>query len=550
MPNDLTAAPTDLHWLTIAEAARLIERRQLSPVELTDALIARVEALDPQLHAFLLPTPEKAREQARTAERDIMAGRYRGQLHGIPVGLKDIYATAGIRTTSHSKICENLVPTEDATTVTKLYQAGMVLLGKLATHEFAHGGPSFDLPWPPARNPWDRDHFTGGSSSGAGAAVAAGFVPAALGSDTGGSIRGPAALCGIVGLKPTYGLVSRAGVYANSFTFDHAGPMTWTVEDCAIMLQGIAGHDSKDPASADRAIPDYRAALTGDIRGLRIGIVRHLYEDDIAVAPEVRAALEEAYAVFRSLGATLEDVRIRPAADYYAVKITIAESEQYAIHEEELRTRPSDFGADFLGRALPAVLYSGTDYVQAQRERRLMLAEMAPIYEKYDLLLTPTAPGPAPRLGTWRTISFWQNSSLTTPFNVTAGPALAQCMGFTPAGLPLSLQIVGRPFDEATVLRAAHAYEMATNWRSHRPTLDPGASFSNEPPPSVRPEPVSDPATRDMVVGACRRAELSLNDGQLDMICAAAPYVMAMTRRLRRERNFREEPANIFQFPD
>jgi aspartyl-tRNA(Asn)/glutamyl-tRNA(Gln) amidotransferase subunit A len=550
MPNDLTAAPTDLHWLTIAEAARLIERRQLSPVELTDALIARVEALDPQLHAFLLPTPEKAREQARTAERDIMAGRYRGQLHGIPVGLKDIYATAGIRTTSHSKICENLVPTEDATTVTKLYQAGMVLLGKLATHEFAHGGPSFDLPWPPARNPWDRDHFTGGSSSGAGAAVAAGFVPGALGSDTGGSIRGPAALCGIVGLKPTYGLVSRAGVYANSFTFDHAGPMTWTVEDCAIMLQGIAGHDSKDPASADRAIPDYRAALTGDIRGLRIGIVRHLYEDDITIAPEVRAALEEAYAVFRSLGATLEDVRIRPAADYYAVKITIAESEQYAIHEEELRTRPSDFGADFLGRALPAVLYSGTDYVQAQRERRLMLAEMAPIYEKYDLLLTPTAPGPAPRLGTWRTISFWQNSSLTTPFNVTAGPALAQCMGFTPAGLPLSLQIVGRPFDEATVLRAAHAYEMATNWRSHRPTLDPGASFSNEPPPSVRPEPVSDPATRDMVVGACRRAELSLNDGQLDMICAAAPYVMAMTRRLRRERNFREEPANIFQFPD
>src|SRR5208283_4868728 len=235
------------------------------------------------------------------------------------------------------KICENLVPTEDATTVAKLYRAGGVLLGKLATHEFAHGGPSFDLPWPPARNPWNRDHFTGGSSSGAGAAVAAGFVPGALGSDTGGSIRGPAALCGIVGLKPTYGLVSRAGVYANSFTFDHAGPMTWTVEDCAIMLQAIAGHDPVDPASAARPIPDYRAALTGD------------------------------------------------------------------------------FGADFLGRALPAVLYSGTDYVQAQRERRRMLAEMAPIYEKYDLLLTPTAPGPAPRLGTWRTISFWQNSSLTTP---------------------------------------------------------------------------------------------------------------------------------------
>jgi aspartyl-tRNA(Asn)/glutamyl-tRNA(Gln) amidotransferase subunit A len=549
VPNDLTETPTELHWLTIAEAARQIERRRLSPVELADALLARIAALDPQLNAFLLPTPEKARERARAAEREIMAGRYKGSLHGIPFGLKDIYATAGIRTTSHSKICENLVPTEDATTVTKLYQAGAVLLGKLATHEFAHGGSSFDLPWPPARNPWNRDHFTGGSSSGAGAAVAAGFVPGALGSDTGGSIRGPAALCGIVGLKPTYGLVSRAGVYANSFTFDHAGPMTWTVEDCAILLQAIAGNDPKDPASADRPVPDYRAALTGDIRGVRIGIVRHLYEDDVTVAPEVRAALEEACAVFRHLGATLEDVRIRPAADYYAVKITIAESEQYAIHEEELRTRPGDFGADFLGRALPAVLYSGADYVQAQRERRLMLAEMAPIYAKYDLLVTPTAPGPAPRLGTWRTIGFWQNSSLTTPFNVTGGPALAQCMGFTAAGLPLSLQLVGRPFDEATVLRAAHAYETATHWRRRRPSLDPGAAFSIEPPPSIRPEPINDPALRDLVVAACRRADLSLNDSQIEMVCAAAPYVMAMTRRLRRERDFGEEPANIFRFP-
>ncbi len=299
-----------------------------------------------------------------------------------------------------------------------------------------------------------------------------------------------------------------------------------------------------------RPIPDYRAALTGDIRGLRVGIVRHLYEDDTTVAPEVRGALDEAYTVFRSLGAVLEDVPIRPAADYYAVKITIAESEQYAIHEEELRTRPGDFGADFLGRALPAVLYSGADYVQAQRERRLMLAEMAPIYEKYDVLLIPTAAGPAPRLGTWRTISFWQNSSLTTPFNVTGGPALAQCMGFTASGLPLSLQLVGRPFDEVSVLRAAHAYEKATNWRSRRPDLDPAATFSNEPPPTVRPEPVNEPVVRDIVLAACRRAGLSLNDSQIDMICAAAPYVMAMTRRLRRARDFCEEPANIFHFPE
>ena len=549
MPKQVSATATDLHWLTIAQAARLIERRRLSPVELTDALITRIETLDPQLNAFLLPTPDRARAQARAAEREIMAGNYRGPLHGIPFGLKDIYCTAGICTTSHSRICADYVPNEDATTVTRLYQAGGVLLGKLATHEFAHGGPSFDLAWPPARNPWNREHFTGGSSSGAGAAIAAGFVPGAMGSDTGGSIRGPAALCGIVGLKPTYGLVSRAGVYANSFTFDHAGPMTWTVEDCAIMLQALAGHDAKDPASADREIPDYRAALTGDIRGLRIGILRHLYEEDLTVSPEVHAALDEAYAVFRSLGATLEDVRIRPAADYYAVKITIAESEQYAIHEEELRRRPDEFGADFLGRALPAILYGSADYVQAQRERRVMLAQMAPVYAKYDVLLAPTAASPAPRLDSWRTIRFWQQASLTTPFNVTGGPALAQCMGFTPAGLPLSLQLVGRPFDEATVLRAAHAYETATAWRRRRPMLDPAASFSTALPPTPAPEPVNDPALRDRVMAACRRAGLSLNDDQITMICGAAPYVTAMTERLRRERDFREEPANIFRFP-
>jgi aspartyl-tRNA(Asn)/glutamyl-tRNA(Gln) amidotransferase subunit A len=549
MPDDATPPVTDLHWLTIADMARLIERRRLSPVELADALLARIEKFDRQLNAFLLPTPEKAREQARAAEREIMAGNYRGPLHGIPFGLKDIYCTSGIRTTSHSKICENYVPSEDATTVTRLYHAGGILLGKLATHEFAHGGPSFDLPWPPARNPWNPEHFTGGSSSGAGAAIAAGFVPGAMGSDTGGSIRGPAAFCGIVGLKPTYGLVSRAGVYANSFTFDHAGPMTWTVEDCAIMLQALAGHDPKDPASADRAIPDYRAALTGDVKGLRIGILRHLYEEDLTVMPEVHAALDEAYAVFRSLGATLEEVRIRPAADYYAVKITIAESEQYAIHEEELRSRPYEFGADFLGRALPAILYSSADYVQAQRERRTMLAEMLPVYAKYDVLLAPAAPGPAPRLDAWQTIRFWQHASLTTPFNVTGGPALAQCMGFTKAGLPLSLQVVGRPFDEATVLRAAHAYEQATGWRRRRPALDPDADPVSVSPANPAPEPAGDPATRDMVVAAFQRAGLAPNEEHIAMVCAAAPYVTAMTRWLRHERDFRDEPANIFQFP-
>jgi aspartyl-tRNA(Asn)/glutamyl-tRNA(Gln) amidotransferase subunit A len=549
MPDDLPSTPAELAFLTIAEAARLIEKKQLSPAELTTALIGRAEALDPQLNAYLLPTYDRALDQARTAEREIMAGSYRGPMHGVPFGLKDIYATAGIRTTGHSRVCIDTVPTADATTVRKLYDAGAILTGKLATHEFAHGGPSFDLPWPPARNPWNREHFAGGSSSGSGAAVAAGFVPGALGSDTGGSIRGPAALCGIVGLKPTYGLVSRHGVYANSFSFDHAGPMTWTVEDCAIMLQAIAGHDPNDPASAVRPVPDYRAALTDDIKGLRIGIVRHLHEDDCPVTPEVGAALEAAFSVFRSLGATLGEVRLRQAQDYYDVKVTIAESELAAVHEHALRTRPGDFGEDFLGRVLPAVLISGRDYVQAQRERRRIVAEMAPVYEKFDVLVTATAGGPAPRLETWRTIEFWRRPSLTTPFNVTGGPALAQCIGFSSRGLPLSMQVVGRPFDDATVLRVAHAYEMATAWRACRPQLDPDAEFSTALPPVPDPEPAGiDTAARDRAASACRAAGLALSDRQFAMVCAAAPHVEAITGRLYRERHWAEEPATVFQF--
>ena len=255
MPNDAANLGTDLHFLTIAEAASLIERRQLSPVALTRAFLDRIAAIDPQLNAYLLVTADQALDQARVAEAEIMAGNYRGPMHGIPFALKDIYCTAGIRTTSHSRTRADYVPDFDATTVAKLHQAGAILLGKLATHEFAHGGPSFDLPWPPARNPWNREHATGGSSSGSGAGVAAGLMMGALGSDTGGSIRNPAALCGLAGLKPTYGLVSRFGVYTNSFSYDHAGPMTWSVEDCAIMLQAIAGHDPKDPQARTGRCP-------------------------------------------------------------------------------------------------------------------------------------------------------------------------------------------------------------------------------------------------------------------------------------------------------
>jgi aspartyl-tRNA(Asn)/glutamyl-tRNA(Gln) amidotransferase subunit A len=545
MPNDATLSSADLPAVSIAEAARLIEQRRLSPVELTQAYLDRIESLDPQLNAYLLVTADRALAQARTSEQEIAAGRYRGPMHGIPFALKDIYCTAGIRTTCHSRTRADAVPGFDATTVTKLYDGGAVLLGKLSTHEFAHGGPSFDLPWPVARNPWNRAHFTGGSSSGSGAAVAAGLAPGSLGSDTGGSIRNPAALCGLVGLKPTYGLVSRSGVYANSFSYDHAGPMTWTVEDCAIMLQAIAGHDPKDPASVGRAVPDYRAELSAGVKGLRIGVLRHLYEDDVPVPSVLKAALEQAYEVLRGLGASIEDARIRPASDYHAVKVTGAETELLAVHEPVLRSRLNDFGADFLGRVLGALLIGGADYVQASRQRRAMIAEMAALYDRYDVLLT-AGPGPAARLDAWRTINFWQRSSMTTPFNVTGGPALVQCIGFTDEGLPLSMQVVGRPFADAMVLRVAKAYEDATPWRRRRPVLEAGAAPLPAPPVPPPEKAEIGQSRRDEIAAICKRRGLTVPDRHFEQLCATAPYVEEMVGHLDRSRDFTDEPSNVF----
>lgn len=539
--------PDAPHFLSITEASRLIERRQLSPVELTRAFLDRIATLDRQLNAYITVTAERAMDQARAAEAEIAAGRYRGPMHGIPLALKDIYCTNGILTTCHSRTRADYVPDFDATTVTRLREAGAILLGKLSTHEFAHGGPSFDLPWPAARNPWKLEHFTGGSSSGSGAAVAAGLAMAALGSDTGGSIRNPAALCGLVGLKPTYGLVSRYGVYTNSFSYDHAGPMTWTVEDCAILLQAIAGHDRNDPASADRGIPDYSSGLHAGVKGMRIGVIRHLYEDDVPVAPALKAALERAYDVLRGLGAVLEDVRIRPASDYHAVKITGAETELYSVHEPVLRTRLNDFGADFLGRALGALLISGPDAMRASRIRRLMIAEMRPLYARFDAFLT-AGPGPAARLDAWRTINFWQRNSVTTPFNCTGGPALVQCIGFTEDGLPLSMQIVGRPFADNTVLRVAQAYESATPWKSRRPMLDRNAPTLAYPPVPP-PEAATIPQTRrDEIATICRRAGLTLPENHFEQLCATAPYVEEMVGHLHDKLEFHDEPMSVFQF--
>jgi aspartyl-tRNA(Asn)/glutamyl-tRNA(Gln) amidotransferase subunit A len=540
----------DLAFLTIAEASILIKARQLSPVEYVEALIRRTETFDPQLHAYITPTFDLARQQAQQAERDIAAGAYRGPLHGIPFALKDIYDTQGIRTSGHSKVCLQRVPDADATTTRKLSEAGAILMGKLATHEFAHGGPSFDLPWPPARNPWHLAHFTGGSSSGSGAAVAAGLVPMALGSDTGGSIRGPASLCGVVGLMPTFGLVSRGGVIPNSYTFDHCGPLARSVEDCAIVMQAIVGFDPRDAGSIKRDIPDYRAALRQDLQGLRIGVLRHNWEEDLPASDDVRQAMEEALHVLKGLGAELEDCHVRSLQHYFDIKVIIAETEIFSIHQKDMIARPGDFGADFRARALPAVLFTANDYVQATREHRRMVAEMAPLYRQYDAFIT-AGQGEAPRLDAHRSLAFWQRPNLFTASNVTSQPALEICNGFGTHGLPLGMQVLGRPFDEVTVLRVGHAYERATNWRQQHPQLHAGAQAPVLTPPPLLAGTAdqADVATREACAQAAQRAGLTLNDEQFAQLLEGAPYALGMVKRLRRDQGYADEPANVFSFP-
>ncbi len=415
---------------------------------------------------------EPALAAARAAEAEIVAGNYRGPLHGIPIGLKDIYETKGVPTTGHSKILIDHVPQQDATSVRLLTEAGAIVLGKLATHEFALGGPSFDLPWPPARNPWNTSRFTGGSSSGTGAAVAAGLVLGGTGSDTGGSIRGPAAFCGLAGLKPSYGRISRAGILPLAFSLDHAGPMAWTVEDCAIMLQAMAGHDPDDPASADRPAPDYRAALSSNIKGLRIGLIRHFYENDNPADEATRQGIAAAVKVFEDLGCSVRELRLSPLAEWAACGVMIMLSEAYAIHQATLRERFEDYGEMFRDRMALAALISGADYVQAVRRRRELAVEFATAMAGLDLAITAAAPGEAPAIDAVGKFSTFERPMLTMPFNVTGTPAMSVCCGYSAAGLPLAFQLAGKPFDEATVLRAAHAYEKATSWRSVRPRLE------------------------------------------------------------------------------
>ena len=535
----------DLHHLSIAAVAALIKKRKLSPVELIESILVRIEILNPKVDAFITVTADLARKQAKAAEKEIVARRYRGPLHGIPIGIKDIFETAGIRTTGNSRIFSTYVPSRDATVVSKLRNTGAIIVGKLATHEFAWGGPSCDLPWPPARNPWNLAHFTGGSSSGSAAALAAGLVLGALGSDTGGSIRTPASLCGITGLKPTYGLVSRAGVMPNSFSFDHCGPMARTAEDCAFLLQVIVGFDENDPASVETPIPNYQLGAREEIRGLRIGVIRHFWEEDAPSSQELCKAMDVALSVLSDLGAVIEDARLPTLQHFRDVKTAISGPETFAVYQPYLQKRASDFGFDFRARILGCCLLQASDYVQAQRERRRILAGMEPLYRRYDAFVTAGA-GPAPRLDEHRSTDFWRKPNIYNPFNVTGSPAASVCIGFSETGLPLGMQIAARPFAEEVVLRVAHAYQLATTWHELKPPLvidtpKPAVSI----PTTTNAEAV-DAAVREFAKRCAEHAGLQLDDALYGQLFEAAPYALAVSQRLRRDYPLQQEPANIF----
>ena len=457
----------EIAYATIGELGARYRKRDLSPVEVTQALLARIEKLDPILHAFVTLTADSALAEARSAEEALRRGDARPLL-GIPVAHKDIYLTRGVRTTGGSALLADWIPDEDATCVQRWRAAGTVQLGKLITHEFAFGLQFPGHRFPPAKNPWNLDHIPGGSSSGSGAALAAGLVTGATGSDTGGSIRGPAAFCGIVGLKPTYGRSSRAGVLTLSWTLDHTGPMARTVQDCAFLLQPLAGYDPADPASSRAPVDDYVAPLGRDIRGLKIGVPRAYFLEEVDA--EVARAFEEALETLRRLGADVRDVQIPSLRGAHSF-LLILMAEAYAYHESDIREHPELYGDVLRERILAGALVTASEYTQAQRIRAEICRETAGVLKTVDVLASPTALKPATPFAQAFDPEFAFPKSNMAPFNLTGLPTLALPCGFSASGLPVSFQLSGRPFEEATVLRAGHAYEQATTWHTRRPPV-------------------------------------------------------------------------------
>jgi len=463
---------SELCYLTIGEAAAGLRRKQFSAVEIADACLDRIEANDSKLHSFITLTADLALEQARQAEKELRSGIDRGLLHGIPIALKDLYATKGIRTTCHSAVLEHWIPDHDATTVTKLREAGTILLGKLGMHEFAFGGPSIDAPFPAVRNPWNTAHIPGGSSSGSGAALAAGFCFGALGSDTGGSIRTPSSHCGIVGIKPTYGRCSRAGVIPLSWSLDHTGPMARSVADCAIMLQVLAGYDANDNASANVAVPNFQSSMKDGIKGMRIGVPRkNWFDENLGIDPQTEAVFNQAVKVLESLGAIIVDIDGKPFSLARKANQTILTCEAYSYHEKTYQETPLKFGSSVRRRMLEGAFLSAADYLTAQRARAVLNEQIRANFTNVDVFAVPGAARPPEPFDAMDPNEQNMRPSFTNPFNLTGLPAISVPSGFTEGNLPAGLQIVAPAFEETICFRVAYAYEQSTEWHTKRPVI-------------------------------------------------------------------------------
>ena len=469
-------ADTELHYMSAWELSGLIRERQISPVEVVDACLARIESTEPTLNSFITVLAEPARAAARRAEEEIGRGNYRGPLHGIPVGLKDLFNTAGVRTTSGTRLYDTFTPVEDCTVAIRFNQAGAILLGKLNMHPLAFGPTGENADYGHMHNPWNPERITGGSSGGSGSATAAGQCTITMGSDTGGSVRIPAALCGIVGLKPTYGRVSRAGLTPLSWCLDHPGPMVRTVEDAALTMNAIAGVDSKDHTTVDEPTPDYTTALTGDIRGLRIGVVREYFETEIDA--EVAELTQRAIGVLGELGAEIVDVSL-PLYEYaQPISNAILSAEATAAHRDLLLSDGDKLYPQVRERLEEGLFISAAEYLRAQQARQVFCGQVAGLLDRVDLLAGPVEPITAPTLLERRIDVAGQSlpavpllTKYTRVYNITGSPAISAPCGFASDGLPVGLHLAGRNFDEHTVLRAAYAYQQATDWHTRRPPL-------------------------------------------------------------------------------
>jgi aspartyl-tRNA(Asn)/glutamyl-tRNA(Gln) amidotransferase subunit A len=465
---------TEIYSLSAGQLARLIRKKEISPLDVIKAYFSRIEALEPTLNSFITLMSEQAMNDARKAEKEIQKGRYLGPLHGIPFGLKDLYYVKGLRNTSGSKIFDRFIPDFDSTIVLRLKAAGAILLGKLNLHPFAYGVTGENEEYGHMHNPWNPALITGGSSGGSASAVASGECALAMGSDTGGSIRIPSAFCGLVGFKPTYGRISRYGMTALAWSQDHSGPMAQTVEDCASAMNAIAGYDSNDPTSANLPVPDFTKALTGHVKGLRIGVVKEFIEAPIE--SQVKECVLKAIDKLKELGASISEISWPLYRYAMAIASTIQMAEATAYHSRLIRENASKIYPPVRLRLEAGIFISATDYIQAQRARLLFYRQSLDLFKGVDVLAGPTAPVTAFPIGKTSLKIGNQNLNVvslltqyTRPFNLNGFPTITVPCGFSNDGLPIGLQLVGRPFNEETVLQVAHAYEQATEWHTRRP---------------------------------------------------------------------------------